>query len=57
MSFAWFYFWGRFLNIPRKEIDCMPFGEMGDMIACYQIVNGAEQKEEIDDEIMIPDID
>lgn len=34
----------------------MPFGEIGDMIACYQITNGAEQKKEVDDYEMIPDI-
>jgi len=34
----------------------MPFGEIGDMIACYQIINGAEQKKEVDDDDMIPDI-
>lgn len=35
----------------------MPFGEMGDMIACYQIVSGAKQKREVDDMDMIPDLD
>jgi hypothetical protein len=34
----------------------MPFGEIGDLIACYQISNGAKQKEEADDMIMIPDL-
>lgn len=34
----------------------MPFGELSDMIACYQIINGAEMKEEADDEEMIPDV-
>lgn len=52
----WFDFYGRILNIPRNEINCMPFGEMGDLIACYQILNGAEQKQEVDDLDMIPDI-
>jgi len=44
------------LNIPRHELACMPFGELGDMIACYQIFNGAEQKKEADDMEMIPDL-
>ena len=52
----WFDFYGRILNIPRNEVNCMPFGELGDMIACYQIMNGAEQKQEVDDLDMIPDI-
>lgn len=52
----WFDFYGRILNIPRNEINCMPFGELGDLIACYQILNGAEQKQEVDDLDMIPDI-
>lgn len=34
----------------------MPFGEMADMIACYQISNGAQEKVTPDDEDMIPDI-
>lgn len=32
----------------------MPFGELRDMIACYQISHGAKQKIEADDEDMIP---
>lgn len=56
MSLAWYDFYGRLLNIPRREVDCMPFGELGDMIACYQIINGAEQKTEADDDEMIPDL-
>lgn len=35
----------------------MPFGELQDMVACYQISNGAEPKKVLDDEDMIPDID
>lgn len=34
----------------------MPFGELGDMIACYQIIHGAKKKEAFDDEQAIPDI-
>lgn len=34
----------------------MPFGELLDMIACYQIVNGAEPERSADDEEMIPDL-
>lgn len=34
----------------------MPIGEVGDLIACYQIIHGAEQKRELDDEDMIPDL-
>jgi hypothetical protein len=34
----------------------MPFGELGDLIACYQISKGAEQKKEADDMEMIPDL-
>jgi hypothetical protein len=35
----------------------MPVGELGDMVACYQIINGAKPKMEADDEDMIPDLD
>lgn len=35
----------------------MPFGEFSDLVACYQISRGAKEKEEADDESMIPDID
>jgi len=45
------------LNIPRLELGCMPVGELGDMVACYQIINGAKPKMEADDEDMIPDLD
>lgn len=34
----------------------MPFGELNDLIACYQIFRGAKQKEEIDGWAMIPDL-
>jgi hypothetical protein len=53
---VWFEYYGRILNIPRDEFWCMPFGELGDLIACHQIYNGAKEKN-TDDEIMIPDID
>lgn len=33
----------------------MPFGELLDLIACYQIANGATEKVAGDDEDMIPD--
>lgn len=56
MSFAWFYYHGRSLNIPRAELDCMPFGELRDMIACRQIAYGAKEKFVPDDEDMIPDL-
>lgn len=33
----------------------MPFGELGDVIACYQIIHGAEEKVVVDDfDEMIP---
>jgi hypothetical protein len=44
------------LNIPRRELLCMPLGELLDMIACYQIINGAKPKMEADDDEMIPDL-
>jgi hypothetical protein len=34
----------------------MPLGELNDMIACYQIINGAKQAMPADDEDMIPDL-
>lgn len=34
----------------------MPFGELRDLIACYQIANGAREKVPPDDEEMIPDL-
>ena len=30
------------------------YGDVGDMIACHQIANGAKEKEVLDDEDMIP---
>ena len=44
-------------NIPRQEAAALPMGEMLDMIACYQITQGATAKEDADDMAMIPDID
>ena len=35
----------------------MPVGELGDMVACYQIINGAKPKMEADDEDMILNLD
>ena len=49
-------FYGRTLNVPRQELNSMPFGELGDLIACYQIANGAEEKRDADDDDMIPDL-
>lgn len=34
----------------------MPFGEICDMIACYQIVHGAKQAQPADIDEMIPDL-
>ena len=34
----------------------MPFGELLDMIACYQITHGAKEKFTPDDDDMIPDL-
>jgi len=34
----------------------MPFGELKDMIACYQIAHGAKEKIVLDDEDILPDL-
>ncbi len=34
----------------------MPMGKLMDLIACYQIVNGAEERSQADDDDMLPDI-
>lgn len=34
----------------------MPFGELRDMIACWQIAHGTKEKFVPDDEDMIPDL-
>ena len=56
MSFAWFDYYGRVLGIQRGELNCIPFGELLDLIACYQIAHGAKEKRTPDDEEMIPDL-
>lgn len=40
-------FYGRMLNMGKKEILLTRYGEMLDMIACYAIFNGAKPKKEI----------
>lgn len=37
-------FYGRLLNMSRREILVTRYGEMTDMIACYAIYNGAKIK-------------
>lgn len=40
-----------------READLLPFGELLDLIACYQIkVEDAKMARDMDDEEMIPDI-
>lgn len=34
----------------------MPFGELLDLIACYQIARGAKEKRVLSDDEMIPDL-
>ena len=41
---AWFLFYGRMLNMSKQEILCTSYAEMGDMISCFSIFNGAEPK-------------
>lgn len=56
IAFEWFRFYGLLLNIPLNDVGKMPFGELCDLIACYQIkFEGAKVKHEADDEEMIPD--
>ena len=38
---SWYLFYGRMVNMSKKEILCTPLGEMEDMIACMAIYNGA----------------
>ena len=40
MTFAWLYFYGRKLNMNRREVLYTRFGEMRDLITCYQIEKG-----------------
>ena len=54
MSFAWFWFYGHLLNIPRAELRVMAFGELLDMISCYQIMHGIVEVAVSDDEEIIP---
>lgn len=42
---AWFLFYGRMLNMTKREILCTPYGEMCDMISCFAIYNGAKAKQ------------
>ena len=45
------------MHMNRSEVDCTPYGEMADLISCYQINHGmAEPKKVIDDEDMIPNL-
>ncbi len=41
----------------RAELNCTPFGELLDLMACHRIANGAKEKRVADDEEMIPDLD
>lgn len=34
----------------------MPIGEFNDLVSCWAITNGAKEREDGDDEEMIPDI-
>ena len=40
MNLAWYIFYGLKLGLSRNEAINTPFGEMCDLIACYQIDNG-----------------
>lgn len=44
--------WGRKLGMPYNEYSVMPIGELHDMIAGYQILNG--MADETQDEKYIP---
>lgn len=44
MCLAWFLFYGRLLNMSRREIMATRYGEMLDMVSCFAIYNGAEAK-------------
>lgn len=54
--------WRGVLNIPEDEFWNMPIGEMNDIIACYQIANGAEEKiiqdpeDDEDEDWIFPDL-
>lgn len=38
--------WGRTIGMTYDEFSTMPMGELHDMIAAYQILNGAEEAAE-----------
>ena len=45
------------LGIPRRELCAMPMGELCDLIACWQIAQGAKERPVRPlDEDMIPDL-
>ena len=46
MNESWYLFYGRRLNMSRREVLCTKYGEMLDMIACLAIQNGAPAKQE-----------
>lgn len=46
MNESWYLFYGRRLNMSRREILCTKYGEMLDMIACLAIQNGAPEKQQ-----------
>lgn len=45
MTRAWFVFYGRMLNMTRREIMATRYGDMLDLISCLAIYNGAEPGE------------
>ena len=49
--------YGKLLNFDSAELWATPFGEMMDLIRCYQIHKGmARPKAVVDDDQMIPDV-
>ena len=44
LNLSWFLFYGRKLNMNRREIMATKVGEMRDMIACLYIYHGAKPK-------------
>lgn len=46
MNESWYLFYGRRLNMSRREILLTKYGEMQDMIACRAIQNGAPAKQQ-----------
>lgn len=51
-SLIYFDVWGRILNIPAREYNSLPIGELIDHISAYRVIRG--EAEEEPQEMFIP---